>query len=209
MKKYLLFFSLLVAFLSTQAQYKIKFLLKENTPIKRDSVYLAGTFNDWNGDFNKNYLLKKGPGKEHFIVLNLPAGEIRYKFHRGNWTSVEKSADGNETPDRVRMITKDITLTDSVESWQDQMLLEKMEALAQPMPDTSRVKILTALARIYSSTAQNYNKDSAFAYAQKASSVLQKTMIWDAGNIAYNSYLFNIQEILASLYRGLPQPAII
>ena len=202
MKKNLLCFTLLVAFLSTRAQYKIKFLLKENAPITRDSVYLAGTFNDWNGDFNKNYLLKKGPGNQHSIVLNLPAGEIRYKYHRGNWISVEKSADGNETPDRVRMINKDITLIDSVDSWQDQIILEKQAALAQSTSDTGRVKILTALAKIYRSIQEYYNRDSAFAYAQKAFSLLQKLMVSDAGNIAYNLYLFNIQDVFASLFHA-------
>jgi two-component system NtrC family sensor kinase len=202
MKKYLLCLSLLLAFLSMQAQYKVKFLLKENSLLQRDSIYLAGTFNEWNGDFNKNYLLKKGPGNEHFIILNLPPGEIQYKYHRGNWNSGEMSVDGDEAPNRVRMINKDIILTDTVKNWQDQMILVKQEALAQSTSDTARVKILTALAGIYRSFEQYYNRDSAFAYAQKAYSLLQKVMISDAGNIAYNLYLFNIQDILALLFHA-------
>ncbi len=56
---------------------------------------------------------------EKSIVLNLPAGIIRYKFHRGSWLSVEKQDYGDEVPDRIVNIHKDTTLTDSVMRWRD------------------------------------------------------------------------------------------
>src|ERR1017187_2911122 len=107
----------LLLFFGGHAQYKVRFVLKEKTAIHHDSIYVTGTFNNWDSMANKNYLLQPYGKDEKSIVLNLPGGTIRYKFHRGSWLTVEKEYNGNEVHDRVVIINKDITLIDSVVSW--------------------------------------------------------------------------------------------
>src|ERR1700683_468417 len=107
MKKILCLFSMAFSFLLLHAQYKVTFILKEQAVFKHDSIYISGTFNNWDANANTNYLLH--PYGEHIksITLNLKAGIIKYKFHRGNWLSVEKYANGGEVADRIVSINKD------------------------------------------------------------------------------------------------------
>ena len=41
-----------------QAQVKVTFLLKEKTAIQHDSIFITGSFTNWDSTSNKNYLLK-------------------------------------------------------------------------------------------------------------------------------------------------------
>ena len=58
-------------------------------------------------------------------MLNLPAGEIRYKFSGGDWLSVEKRWDADELPDRKLNIKKDTVVVDTVSEWRDFRSTEK------------------------------------------------------------------------------------
>jgi len=102
------------------AQYKVTFILKEQSAIQHDSIYIAGTFSNWDATANKNYLLRPDGQNEKAIALNLKEGIIKYKFHRGSWATVEKKLNGDEVPDRIVTIHKDTTLTDSIAIWRDQ-----------------------------------------------------------------------------------------
>ena len=157
MKKYLSLLILLFLFSGSNAQYKVQFILKEKTTIHHDSIYVTGTFNNWDSAANKNYLMKPHGDNEKSITLYLKPGEIRYKFHRGSWLSVEKEYYGNEVPDRVIVIHKDTTFIDSVVSWRDQLLSDKKLALTQQKQDTGRVNLLTAIADVYAFNDQYYN----------------------------------------------------
>ncbi|MEI7629037.1 MAG: glycogen-binding domain-containing protein, partial [Bacteroidota bacterium] len=68
---------------SLQAQVKVTFLLKEKTAIQHDSIFITGSFTNWDSTVNKNYLLNTIGDHSKSITLNLKAGEIKYKFHRG------------------------------------------------------------------------------------------------------------------------------
>ena len=64
--------------------------------------------------------MKPNGEKEKSITLNLKAGVIKYKFHRGNWFTVEKQFMGDEVPDRIVKISKDTLLKNEVDAWRDE-----------------------------------------------------------------------------------------
>src|SRR5205085_518913 len=114
--------------------------------IHHDSIYIAGTFNNWDSTANNIYLLKPYGTNEKTIVLNLNRGVIRYKFHRGDWSKVEQEYNGNLANDRVANIRTDTTLTDSVASWIDESVKDKMVRLSRATSDSVREVLLFDIA---------------------------------------------------------------
>src|SRR5438128_1869339 len=82
------------------AQYKVRFVAKDLTEIKRDSVFIAGNFNSWNPAPNNKYKLEPYGQNEKSIVLSLPAGHYEYKYHGGSWLKVEKQSNSEEINNR-------------------------------------------------------------------------------------------------------------
>jgi hypothetical protein len=74
--------------------------VKETTLAKRDSIFITGTFNNWDSLANRNYKLEPYGNGEWSILLSLPAGDHSYKYSGGNWWKVEKFLNGDEAPDR-------------------------------------------------------------------------------------------------------------
>ena len=201
----LLFFLFLFSML--HAQYKVKFIVKEKTAIHHDSIFITGTFSNWDSTVNKNFLMQPPAANEKSIVLNLKAGVIRYKFHRGSWYNVEKQLYGGEVPDRVVTIRKDTVLVDSVVCWRDQVATDKKFLLQQQKEDTNRIGTLATIASSYAFYAEFYNADSALYYAQKALQLHQKIVsseeykVWNQSG--YTVQLLWLQEVLASLLHSL------
>lgn len=190
-----------------QAQYKVTFIVKENTAIVHDSIYVAGTFNNWDTTASPVYLMKPHGEKEKSITLIIKAGPVKYKFHRGNWRTVEKQLNGSEVADREITIRKDTVLRDIVQSWMDQFFIDKWQILSQPLPDTNRLKVLSALVNAYAFETHYYNSDSAFYYTRQALQLVQKMKDsnnykkWvEAGNSAQ---LMSLQETTAFLLHSL------
>ncbi len=193
----------LVSFAFVHEQYKVHFILKEKTTIQHDSIYITGSFSNWDSTLNKNYLLKREAGNIRTITLNLPAGEIKYKFHRGSWFTVEKQYYLDEVLDRNIMIRRDTTLIDSVESWRDQKILDKMQSIQYQTTDTGRIKVLSALANDYAFRPEYYNGDSAMSYIQQAFLIQQKAMTSGIYKTWDPTYLPWLQETLATLLHSL------
>ena len=207
MKKIIIFLFMLFSFVLLHAQYKVRFVLKEKTAIHHDSIYITGTFNNWDSTINKNYLMQPAGEDRKSIVLNLPAGAIRYKFHRGSWFSVEKQYNGDEINDRIVTINSDTSYSDSVYAWRDELFKDKKLALLQQKEDTARVNILAAIASNYAFWSEYYNADSALFYANEALQ-LQQTIIksgeyksWGADRQA--DMQINLREVIASLLHSL------
>jgi two-component system NtrC family sensor kinase len=207
MKKTFLLFISVILISVLKAQYKVQFILKDQTAIHQDSIYITGTFSNWDSTPNKKYLMQPYAENEKSITLKLPAGKIRYKFHRGSWFTVEKNFIGYEVPDRVATISKDITFIDSVVNWRDLLLIDKKTALLNEGVDTNRVSLLSAIASIYAFNGEYYNSDSALLYAQNALQLQQKIMAseeYKSRVLSGNSlHLIDLQEILASLLHAL------
>src|ERR1700676_2195845 len=94
------------------AQYKIRFVVKDLTEVKRDSIFIAGNFNHWDAAPDNKYKLESYGQNEKSIVLNLPAGHYEYKYHGGGWLKVEKQWNSNEIDNRRIDVTGDTVIHD-------------------------------------------------------------------------------------------------
>lgn len=72
-----------------------------NTP-PDESLYIAGSFNDWQPG-NPDYIMhKNAQGKWEITLDSLAEGTtIMFKFTLGSWETVEKGANGEEIPNRT------------------------------------------------------------------------------------------------------------
>jgi two-component system NtrC family sensor kinase len=207
MKKECCLIFCLLLFSISHAQYKVRFILKENTSIKHDSIYVTGTFSNWDSTANKNYLLQPYGKNEKSIVINLTAGTHRYKFHRGSWFTVEKQYMAEEVPDRIVTISKDTTFKESVLGWRDEIITDKKLTLKLEQADSNRVRIMAALANVYAFYPEYYNADSAFYFAQGALLIQQKIKATVQSKLLnqtdFNIQLWSLQEVIASLLHSL------
>jgi signal transduction histidine kinase len=188
------------------SQHAVQFIVEEATAIKHDSVYISGTFNNWDSTANPAYRLKPVGSNQFSITLNLPAGVHRFKITRGTWFSVEKKPNGDEIPDHVFTLKKDTTIKIVVDAWRDQLITDKWLALSREQSDTTRIGLYSALAYIYAFYPEWYNSDSALYCARQALAALQlfkNSKNFDPSSPVYVYPLINNQEVTASLLHSL------
>jgi len=109
---------LLPATVSGQTMVSIS-RVPSNTPVT-DTLYLAGSFNEWNPG-SKMYALKRGSNGKY--RGRLPAnviGAIEFKVTRGTWAKMETDAQNSEIKNRTYTIgSKPSTLDIQVANWKD------------------------------------------------------------------------------------------
>jgi signal transduction histidine kinase len=183
------------------AQHKVRIIVKEFTTIKHDSIYISGSFNNWDSSASIKYRLHPTKTGEKFIVLNLPIGNYFYKYTRGNWSTVEKQWSGYEQPNRIISVQKDTTIRDTVFAWRDLLLQDKWALLTEHKSDTIRVRALASLASVYLDYPEFRNTDSALHYVEQTLQALDavkssiKTKSWSD----YSHNLIWAQELAAKL----------
>lgn len=98
-----------------------------------DTLYIAGSFNNWNPGHASYRLTNQGNGTYN-ITLIPPVGIIEYKFTRGSWATVEANAAGGFIPNRTYNYTGGTQSIDvSVAGW---------EVAGNPHTATSNVEII-------------------------------------------------------------------
>lgn len=92
--------------------------IPSNTP-PGANIHVAGNFNNWNpADATK--ILSLNLNGDYTITLTPAAGELKFKFTRGSWATVEGNASGNFLPDRVLNYNGQPTTVDlTILSWED------------------------------------------------------------------------------------------
>lgn len=89
-----------------------------NTP-PGANIYATGTFNNWNPGNPADILTATGGG-QYSLTIYPPAGQVKFKFTRGSWETVEGDAGGNYLPDRVFDYNgQPTTLELSILTWED------------------------------------------------------------------------------------------
>ncbi len=112
-------FLLFAVFSTANAQLTLKVnSIPLNTP-SGANIHAVGTFNNWNSGDPATILTSLGNG-QYSITLNPPAGEVKFKFTRGSWATVEGNANGGFLPDRVHNYNgQPTTLELSILTWED------------------------------------------------------------------------------------------
>ena len=96
------FFSFLLALLAFTAQAQVTFKITAvpaNTPANA-TIYLAGSFNNWNPGSAAHTLTYDATDRSYQITLPAGTGTIEYKFTRGAWASVETTTSNGQVPNR-------------------------------------------------------------------------------------------------------------
>lgn len=187
------------------AQYTVKFHLS-NVPLthKSDSIFIAGSFTNWNPQSLK-YTFSQTGDTAILIVPNFPAGNYSYKITRGNWQKVECAAEGKPIENRQLMLTSDTTIDVIVAAWQDDFPVNLKEHTASKnvhlLDPAFKIPQLGTTRAIWIYLPQGYDSISKKRYPVLYMNDGQN--IFDEHTAAYGEW--GVDECLDSLIKkGMP-----
>ena len=91
--------------------------LPNSTP-EEDSIFICGTFNNWDVNDNQYRLHKQLDGK-YAITLPIPHEHFEYKFTRGSWMKVETNTQNEYIPNRIYSSKNGELIEVTIKNWQD------------------------------------------------------------------------------------------
>ncbi len=102
---------------SPYAQYKVSFIINRLPSYHKfsDTIFLAGSFNNWNPHDSK-MALKMIHGKPG-ITIELQKGMYHYKFTEGGWDKVETLEKGFPSENRLLQVESDTTIVSDIQDW--------------------------------------------------------------------------------------------
>ena len=83
-----------------------------------DTIFIAGSFNNWDTR-NPAYMLTKQLDGRYAITLPAGEGSFEFKFTRGEWLRVESDAQNSPRPNRVFTYGNGKTIYLEIDNWQD------------------------------------------------------------------------------------------
>jgi AraC-like DNA-binding protein len=115
----------------THAQVTIRVSqIPVDTPAK-DSIFIAGTFNNWNTRNSLYRLIQQADGA-FAVTINSNLKYFEYKFTRGDWSTVEGGENGRAIGNRVFYSKDSVAAVDVIiKSWED---LEKVRIVVAGLP---------------------------------------------------------------------------
>ncbi len=102
----------------TTHQVKVK-ILNNSESFIGDSLYLSGTFNNWEEQVYIGKIPEKGEHIE-FDLGEIKSGDLELKLTRGDWNTLSSTKDGKLEPAFVEKIQKDTEIDLTIEAWRDQ-----------------------------------------------------------------------------------------
>ncbi len=119
---------LLPALVSAQNEVTIVVeALPRTTPVK-DTLYICGSFNDWNVQ-DENYALHRQLDGKYAISLQLDTTWFEYKFSRGSWLKIETNEMNEYLPNRIYSIEQGGLVSVKIQNWQDIGGIQRFEYL--------------------------------------------------------------------------------
>lgn len=98
----------------------------------KDTLFIAGNFNNWNVHDVNTALLKK-ENNLYETTLTIPKNNMaECKITRGNWDKVEVDINGNDLPNHVLNISGPATQTINIEAWKDDFSPKQKQHTASP-----------------------------------------------------------------------------
>jgi AraC-like DNA-binding protein len=83
-----------------------------------DTIFIAGTFNNWTPN-DKAFMLTRLLNGQMGITLPVGIGQHEYKFTRGSWTKVETTRDNQYTQNRILPPDASATIRITIDNWLD------------------------------------------------------------------------------------------
>lgn len=115
----LLFFFVLYSSYSVQSQVLRIEIVSKPQQHSSDTLFIAGSFNNWNPSSKYFIFQKSDNGKEYIELKGMPQGIVEYKITRGGWNSTEVSSAGSAIFNRILNLRGDTTVQIAVEGWID------------------------------------------------------------------------------------------
>lgn len=207
MKSFLCLVFLFFSFNFCGAQFIVKFKLgKHPSSHAQDSIFIAGNFNDWNPG-NPVYSLP-GNNKTTTLFTKLRGGHYEYKCTRGSWNEVESQKSGKDMENHEFEVTRDTTITITIEGWKDDYPVSGKKHTAgkqvQVMDSAFFMPQLNRYRRIWVYLPENYAKN------KKKLPVLYMhdgQNLFDAATAAFGEW--GVDECLDSLIRSGTQACIV
>lgn len=130
MKKLPVAIALLLFAININAQYKVQFRFRKLPSYHKstDTIYLAGSFNNWNPKNPKFSCVNCG--EKNGITIDLYRGMFEYKFTHGGWDAVESGAEGSHTENRMVTVERDTTIYVDIDHWADHFPKKPKETTA-------------------------------------------------------------------------------
>lgn len=97
----------------------------EYTP-KSDTIFLAGTFNNWTAE-DPDYMMKKQEDGSYIYVFQENIKAFKYKFTRGGWHAVEGNSNGDHIDNRIFVFNEngENIVVNNIQSWVDLAIIVK------------------------------------------------------------------------------------
>jgi len=114
MKKIFLLIVILVGYQCCFSQMYVKIISKPQyyNPLF-DSLYISGTFNNWDPAHTAEIL-----GNDLFVIPEF-SGTAEYKITRGSWSAVEAAGNGSDIPNRTLTYMANDTVKIDIKQWKD------------------------------------------------------------------------------------------
>lgn len=138
LKGFVAFLFFLLMGLSTKAQLTIVVdKLPEHIP-DQDTLYLAGTINDWSPG-NARFRFARQSNGQYTISLAETPKKMNFKVTRGSWPTVEGDINGKKTADRTYVSESGIADTIHIQilSWEDQALRYHWNIVVKEIPSNT------------------------------------------------------------------------
>ena len=101
---------------TASAQAILKLTRVPATTPANDTLFVAGSFNNWN-PHSRAYALQKQADGTYQISLPPSLGSIEYKFTRGSWPTVEVDGKNDQIANRKADLTASREITNQVLAW--------------------------------------------------------------------------------------------
>ncbi len=193
----------------SEAQFTVNFKLgKYPLPHAGDSIFIAGSFNNWNPG-NIAYSLTSSSEKSSSFFVKLDTGSYEYKATRGSWNTVECLNYGINIDNHGFEVYSDTTIVLDIEAWKDDFasMINKHTASAnvQVMDSMFFMPQLNRNRRIWIYLPEGYTK------TKKRYPVLYMhdgQALFDAATAAFGEW--GIDECLDSLIsKGKPASIVV
>lgn len=150
----------------SHAQHSVTFRLASLPSYHKagDSVYLAGSFNNWNPA--QPQMRFENRGGAYALTVSLQQGAYEYKLTRGSWDKAEALAGGAQAGNRVLEVRGDTLINLSVQHWADHFSKQKTSTAGSQvkiidtafyLPQLKRYRrIWISLPQSYAATKKKY-----------------------------------------------------